>query len=410
MGIRGWAFQESIFSRRLLIFEGAVSWICGRCVWLEELPVEAYVGVADELSTTPWPAKRLHLGVPMGMMSLIPTIPSLGRWGMIVENYSSLLLTYPSDVTRALTGATEIMSSTFPGGILHGIPRFFFDIGLLWQPNSRASRRDDQPSWSWIGWQGEIECLKNWYPHYPGVYRESNAHEDWMPIAPLKPVAKYRTCGCCKVNSEGATNLNGFYKYQAMRENPYAILPPGWQRHHHYEGDFYTNPEFRKDGFRYTFPLPTANQSAPESVSHITSDLFCTAPIASLYFGEYQQSTYDRPSLVSIRHNGKDVGLLVPNQDDLSTVAEEPCELVALSETEIHDPTQLYRTFIFNSYWKLNSRPTHSADLEHIGNEIFYNVVWIGREENRAYRKGLGIVVKGVWDTLGAKSSTIVLN
>jgi hypothetical protein len=29
---RGWTFQETLFSRRLLIFNTVVSWVCGRCI------------------------------------------------------------------------------------------------------------------------------------------------------------------------------------------------------------------------------------------------------------------------------------------------------------------------------------------------------------------------------------------
>jgi hypothetical protein len=77
----------------------------------------------------------------MGMMSLIPDKPSLGRWGMIVENYSSRNLTYEEDISRALAGATQVIAATFPGGLLQGLPVFLFDIALLWQPRSTLKRR-----------------------------------------------------------------------------------------------------------------------------------------------------------------------------------------------------------------------------------------------------------------------------
>jgi hypothetical protein len=108
---RGWTFQESLFSRRLLIFRDTVSWICGRCEWRE--------GVDDFTSTKDmhdsedimplgvpemtWPAERPHLGVPMGMMSLIPTIPSLGRWGMLVEGIKLTVRTACGTYTNFLS-------------------------------------------------------------------------------------------------------------------------------------------------------------------------------------------------------------------------------------------------------------------------------------------------------------------
>ena len=79
-------------------------------------------------------------------MSLIPTVPSLGRWGMLVENFSSRDLTYEKDARAAFAGATEIMDATFPDGLLYGMPKFFFDIALLWLPQDFVIRRDDEPS------------------------------------------------------------------------------------------------------------------------------------------------------------------------------------------------------------------------------------------------------------------------
>jgi hypothetical protein len=73
---------------------------------------------------------------------------------MLVENYSMRALTYENDNGRAFAGAAEIMSSTYPGGLLHGLPIFFFDIAILWHPkNSDLTRRPGQPSWSWTGWK-----------------------------------------------------------------------------------------------------------------------------------------------------------------------------------------------------------------------------------------------------------------
>lgn len=128
-----------------------MSFICGRCTWLEE--AEDAFDRPDEL-----PEQRIHLGVPMGMMSLLPDIPVLGRWGMLVEEFSTRSLTYEQDVETA-----------FPGGLLHGLPIFFFDIALLWRPTWFGTRRTGHPSWSWEGWKGPIKCLTHWVPFYPGV-------------------------------------------------------------------------------------------------------------------------------------------------------------------------------------------------------------------------------------------------
>lgn len=97
----------------------------GRCTRLEDSP--------DNFARPDsWSRERPHLGVPMGMLSLIPKLPTLGRWGMLVEDFSMRSPSYVSDYGHAFAGATEIMGSTYPGGILHGLPIFFFDIAILW--------------------------------------------------------------------------------------------------------------------------------------------------------------------------------------------------------------------------------------------------------------------------------------
>jgi hypothetical protein len=210
---QGWTFRESLFSLRLLIFDTRVSWLCGRCDWQEGINEVISVEGLHSSGSFEWPAERPHLGVPMGMMSLIPQRPSLGRWGMLVEHFSSRSLTYDKDIHMACAGATEIMCSTFPGGLLHGLPRFFFDIPLLWQPKAYLSRRTGEYSWSWTGWKGGIECLSPWYPFFPGVFRKSDRSSDWVAIAPLKPVAKFREEASTSYETEQDRNFNGFYKY-----------------------------------------------------------------------------------------------------------------------------------------------------------------------------------------------------
>ncbi|XPS70176.1 hypothetical protein M3J09_002416 [Ascochyta lentis] len=93
-----------------------------------------------------WPTERKHIGYPMGMLSTMASIPSLRLWGQSVEGYSARNLTFDGDVVRPLTGATEVLRPTFPGGVLHGYPRFFLDIALLWQPSDALIRRNSQPS------------------------------------------------------------------------------------------------------------------------------------------------------------------------------------------------------------------------------------------------------------------------
>jgi hypothetical protein len=61
-------------------------------------------------------------------------------------------------------------------------------------------------------------------------------------MAPLKPLTTWKAF---EDNTAIAKNeFNGFYDYQAMRHARIEALPPGWKRHSHPEGDFFTGAEF----------------------------------------------------------------------------------------------------------------------------------------------------------------------
>jgi hypothetical protein len=176
---------------------------------------------------------------------------------MLVENFSMRSLSYLSDYERAFAGATEIIGSTYPGDLLHGLPIFFFDIAILWQPESLAlNRRPEEPSWSWTGWTGRIECLEHWCPYCPGVYRKSGESLDRVAPGMLKSVAVYRP-GPSSQNAD-FQEMNKYYEYQAYRSEPHARLPHGWKRKHHPDGDYYTHVSKQDDSFRYSFPRPAA--------------------------------------------------------------------------------------------------------------------------------------------------------
>ncbi len=329
---RGWTFQESLFSRRLLIFRATVSWMCGRCEWREGVDVVKSTKDIQESEDVDWPAERPHLGVPMGMMSLVPTVPSLGRWGMLVENYSSRTLTYDKDARAAFAGATEIMGATFPGGLLHGLPRFFFDIALLWLPKGNLLRRQEEPSWSWTGWKdGVIDCLSAWYPFYATLFRDTDHPSTWVSIATLKPVAEYRMANAL---NEIDAEFNGFYRYQALGKRPNEILPDGWKRHDHPDGAYFTNT-YSQQKTRYPFPLPIMN---PAERLHVPSSpvLRCRAPCAELTVGHPITCSKTHRTMMTLCSGRHEMGNLVPMSDitDYQPPYGSVCELVAISEAE----------------------------------------------------------------------------
>ncbi|KAL1596593.1 hypothetical protein SLS60_009241 [Paraconiothyrium brasiliense] len=404
---RGWTFQETLFSRRLLVFNKEVSWICGRLMRMEH---EA--DSVSELASAPtiWPSERPHLGVPMGMMSLIPKNPSLGRWGMIAENFASRDLTYKEDTSRALAGATEVMSSTFPGGLHKGLPLFFFDIALLWQPRRPLERRHGEPSWSWTGWKGQLDCLSSWYPFFPGVYRKSGLSTEWTIMAPLKPLAVWSLSSQDKLPASVNKHLNGFYDYQKLRYEPDRSIPPGWERRHHPEGDYFVNDRYSETGFRYAMPLPSIDTTWEVIDPGLDSILLCTAPTATASLGAI---LFPGSSIFAIMHSEIHIGsVTLHSLNHESSLPGQPCNLVAISESELanQQDTRNHEYFDHFSALALNSkrddRASPSIDIEDCE---FCNVLCVANKDGIAYRRGLGIVSKRYWDRISTHIETIKL-
>ncbi|KAF2739957.1 HET-domain-containing protein [Polyplosphaeria fusca] len=408
---RGWTFQEGLFSRRLLIFEGDVAWICGQCTWLEGDDQTEYMGDPDLWAPRP-SEERAHLGLPMGLMSLLPRVPSFGRWGMLVENFSARSLTFATDHQKAFAGATEAMNHTFPGGIFHGLPEFFFDIALLWmhkQPEGinvgeRAGfqrRGKDTPSWSWIGWHGAIQCLSAWYPFFAGVYRGSDDFRSWTALTPLKPVSRFWKVN--PITKEYVPIRNKFYSFQTLRQQPDAPLPVGWHRHEHPRSDYFTYDKDPKN-FNYAHPLPETDSTTtalnPQtSFSHI---LHCSGPIATLslrpgffyieseIFAHLTDSSHAIVGSIFI-HNHPDPDSLEPGV---------PCDLLALSEAVIQDPSRMDEH---------STRHPQEWDARKDPELRFYNVMALSWTGGVAVRLGIGKVGKKAWDALGAEVRTFSL-
>lgn len=418
----------------MLIFDEVVSWACGRLIKIEgSIDVEDDAARASE--STGWPYQRPHLGVPMGIMALIPEHPSLGRWGMIIEQYSSRNLTWEGDIIRAFAGATEVMSKTFPGGVNQGLPVFFFDIALLWQPEEELQRRQGQPSWSWTGWKGRVDCLNAWLPFFAGVYRHSGSYMDWTPIAPLKPLVTWSR-GTSKAEEYcfHYEHFNGFYDYQAMRSLDDAKLPSGWTRHFHQNGDYFTDANFVELGRQFSYPLPTTKNIQPIHVEKLPPVLCFTAPTATLTCGKNLALDSSIPGVFSLTrpfthgaatweemsrasggwtkcHEVVVGSLVVHSLLDVRAEGCQDCELVAISEGQLDDLERASKHNLLGLYmesqgWFREERLEIPDDIE---DRKFYNVLWVVREGEISYRKGLGMVSRRLWDALGATVESIKL-
>ncbi|TGO36290.1 hypothetical protein BHYA_0129g00110 [Botrytis hyacinthi] len=155
---RAWTFQEYIFAKRRLVFsKGPLTWQCNSEAWYENLMQFPEAGAHF--------AREDNSGQFGWMQLQLPTLQALSG---LVDGFNAKLLTYPEDVSRAFAGIQSYLRRLYQGGLIFGLPEFFFDIALFWYGEVDSSRRkvspnfsgnatqNGLPSWSWMGWNGHI--------------------------------------------------------------------------------------------------------------------------------------------------------------------------------------------------------------------------------------------------------------
>ncbi|KAF4637876.1 hypothetical protein G7Y89_g221 [Cudoniella acicularis] len=149
---RGWTFQESVISPRLLIFTDAqVFYQCKTDLWCEDTVLESTEQESSlELYLREW-------GDPLERLSL-DECGSLYEYTRLVQQYTLRHFTYQSDVIRAFMGILGPLSKTLNTEFFACLPERYFDYALLFgvrahtDPPKPPERRPGFPSWSWAGW------------------------------------------------------------------------------------------------------------------------------------------------------------------------------------------------------------------------------------------------------------------
>jgi len=144
------SFQEYSYAKRELIFIGGqVEYTCRRAstAWREDSVFE------DQHS-------KDHGAI--GSSDKDPN--EIGEFEQLILAYSGLSLTFHTDIYHAFAGMTRYFKIDLQANLCHGIPDKYFDWFLLWQLQKSQTRRNDAPSWSWSGWDGESGGdIWDWY-------------------------------------------------------------------------------------------------------------------------------------------------------------------------------------------------------------------------------------------------------
>ena len=146
---RAWTYQESMLSRRLLVFgHSQMFFKCKQTVWFEDTVAEPTLDIA----VLEKPATQ-HQIMPLRPFSELPAWTAYRR---LLHEYSRRTLSYPADAINAANGLLNTIADEL-GGYVWGLPVNDFHQALLWQYIMAPIERlpwsaIKAPSWTWAGW------------------------------------------------------------------------------------------------------------------------------------------------------------------------------------------------------------------------------------------------------------------
>ncbi|KUJ11163.1 HET-domain-containing protein [Mollisia scopiformis] len=413
---RGWTYQEEVFSRRRLIFyNDRVWWEC-QCSKFQE-----------DIHTPPGSRKSLPSRIPNESRIFSSDILDLEGYRSLVTFYNTRQFTIPEDVVPAFAGITAVLTPSFKG-FLFGLPLLSFDTALCWQPfgmpgidckrrgprNPLIQARSYLPSWSWMGWQTHIDHHSMTITHARkryGNYRHStfNTSINGTTKSIIRWYSKER-------DSTKLHPIDGPRTLEAVMAEGFkedGTLPTGWRRieykdrewHDHVSTGF-TPPKYlfiheSEPESEFWFPVPTAQDYTDSPALPLGNLLCCKTQKSSLLIGRRRVIKGKNP--LKLEHDLLDkemrwsgiIQLHNTNQlplenEDISTKLALPCDLVVISEGFVLEGSRLYSI----PGWEFDERPKgpHGTKYE------FFNVLWVEWEDDIAYRKGCGRVMKSAWD------------
>ncbi|KAI8667566.1 HET domain-containing protein [Fusarium sp. Ph1] len=176
---RGWTYQEAMLSQRWLIFTPEqVYWECRQATWREDACWELPQWREKKQTVIYDPAFDSHLLQDLWNPSLAKSFDM--TYQTLVGNYLKRDLTNESDGLDAIGGVLRAVTEVTGFEFLWGLPKEFFAVTIAWpcclqRPHRRAGRCRIEvrggygggevaqktvqacfPSWSWVGWVGEI--------------------------------------------------------------------------------------------------------------------------------------------------------------------------------------------------------------------------------------------------------------
>lgn len=395
---RGWTFQERAVSPRNLVFtNNTMYWECRSATWYENIRGEAD-GISSQVK--PYPAS---LGWPSYALRINPW-PDLEQYFSLVGGYNARNLTFESDALNAFAAIITAMSKSFPGGFHFGLPMFLFDIGMLWSSSSSLKRRSGFPSWSWLGWAGEVSL--------PFGYRDA-----WNPSfdyarqdVRIRPLVRWYG-----INKDGISRHlidNSYYLHRVDITEPSFTAPDSWNKTWNEEYDEEAVQHEGLPNFLFKHPFPVFPPVKVDSTHSFSCFLEFEGEACTLYLGASYSDDLglERSLKVNLLDSrGRWSGVI----ESLYVHEEQygrgtPCELIAISEGWA-TPNEFDESDPYEVSYQPFEEMERVQDIKMLDKYPFYNVLWVDWIGGVAYRRAMGRVWKNAWRLQNVKTVSVVL-
>ena len=182
---RAWTYQEALLSKRKLYFtECQVYFQCCCSVFCEDTIGEgcspsSYVFVGTNLYNLGGPynsTARANFGTDhLRKTPYLNPDRAVFDYKNHVYMYTSRRMSDPSDCLHAFYGIQNVLEYTMGTEFLHGLPRKYLDMALLWTLVDQQKRREVSsfsdrnfnsltiPSWTWAGWDSGADLISYYY-------------------------------------------------------------------------------------------------------------------------------------------------------------------------------------------------------------------------------------------------------
>jgi hypothetical protein len=454
--MRGWTFQEKAFARRMLVFNGIVTWNCATCHWSEDTISPDYREPGGPLqprqTQQPRGLPRFHSGeVKPGSW------PRVGDYFNTVNTFNQRELTFSKDVFDAFAGVSAVMGQQFRGGFHFGLPQLFFDAALLWQPGEdgplkrRVSETTgdilrDLPSWSWVGWKGTF----NWHLVNDSAVYVQQSSRSLGPNITLESICEWFAVGGIarrKVQIGNTMSMyrdshteysDGWSQHENSTENFFCNPPAArsrlnggyWDQDENSLAPYWTHPKFQYLGgspVRFLYPIPIGIGTPQELAGPYLLFKARRARLTISLPPQISRANLRGPTVFcSLRDDqGGWAGILCLNDSAERQVGETPwgfttyyrarpkqipsgtkCELIAISRAKVRNEDNWWTDTYFPptlEEWTFDERPKDTEFYE------FYNVLWIERSNGIAYRKALGRVIRETWERMQSELIDVIL-